>query len=526
MKLRFLLGFSLCLSSLSEAQIDATHYPFVDVHIHPAIKPFNSRFLGSYNLWEAIDNSCDGKLSQLFVNGSKEVPRTSQCHFEGLVRGNVRLGFFSLTPLEKKSLNVNFMNEKKKGQGTMACVSGVHSDCLVEKDDVLNYYNDLVENIEYVLEGQNQSYTIDGKEYEYVMIKDAEQLREVMNDPHRLAMVFNIEGGHSLGMSLEPNDISATPDYEKFYLNNVDRIKGILPLREGGDYVLEYPFLSMNLNHFFWNGLSGHAKTFDFVQNLVFNQTKGLDEGMTALGEKVVKRMLDKSNGRRVLVDIKHMSWVSRQWYYDYLHQLHVQGDTVPIISSHSTVAGISASHQLWNKKDGKSKNKNAYLNLWSISLCDEDIQEIHLSKGIIGIMLDKYKLMGERATKEIDKTVQGSVERRKFYVKVIAANMLEAVEAVGKKSGWDIIALGSDFDGMITPFEIYQRSNDMPELARDLEAFFENPSDVFDLFTKEEVKEMMFGYSAKEIVRKVMYENGFNFAVHALQNVQHKPAK
>lgn len=515
-----LVGLALSLSAQD------LHYPYVDVHIHPAIKPFNSRFLGSYNLWESIDNSCQGKLSQLFVNGSKEVPRTSQCHLEGLVRGNVRLGFCSLTPLEKQSLNVNLLNEKKKGPATMACISGVHSDCVVEKHDVINYYDDLAENIDYMLEGNGQTYTLEGKDYRYELIRDADHLRQVMQDPQKVALVLNIEGGHSLGKSLEPEDISATPEYADFYLKNVDRMKGILPLRAGQDYKLDYPILSMNINHFFWNGLGGHARTFSFMQNLVFNQTKGTDEGLTDLGKKVIERMLDRSEGRRILVDIKHMSWSSRQWYYDYLHQQQAKGDTIPIISSHSTVAGIGATHPLWTKKDGAAKNKNAYLNLWSISLCDEDVREIHLSKGIIGIMLEKYKLIGDKGLKEMEKTMPYTVERRQFYVKVLMANMLECVEAVGHKGGWDILSIGSDFDGMITPFECYARANDMPDMARDMLDFLRNPQDVFELFTKEEVRELMYGYTPEQIIRKIMYENGLNFALRALDQTKTQPAR
>lgn len=496
----------------------------MDVHIHPAIKPFNSRYTGNYNLWAPIDNSCSGNMSKMFVNAGKEVPKTSQCHLEGLVKGNVKMGFFSLTPLEKQSLNVNLINEKRKGISTMACISGIHANRVLGKDEVVNYYNDLVENIDYVIAGSGQPYSINGQEYAYELVRNADHLRQIMQTPNRLAMVLNIEGGHSLGKSLDVEDFSQTPEYADFYLKNVDRIKGILPLREGGDYRLEYPFLSLNLNHFFWNGLGGHARTFNFLQNLVFNQTKGIDAPLTDLGKRVIERMLERKEGRRILIDVKHMSWAARQWYYDRLHQLHAQGDTVPIISSHSTIAGISAADKLWNKKDSEAKNAKSYVNRWTIGLCDEDVREIHLSKGIIGIMLDKYKLMGKLAKREMKKSVQGSVQRREFYVKVILANVLECIEAVGERSAWDIIAIGSDFDGLITPFEIYLRANDMPDLARDMTAFLKDPKDISTVFPKAKIQELMYGYTPEQIVRKIMYENGLRFALHALENIAQRP--
>jgi len=220
------------------------------------------------------------------------------------------------------------------------------------------------------------------------------------------------------------------------------------------------------------------------------------------------------------------MSVTSRKWYYNYLQELREKGDTVGIISSHSNIAGIPMDSKQYSSKDKKGKNKNAYLNLWTIGLSDDDIREIHLSKGIIGIMMDKYRLMGEKAKKAVDKTIPGSAQRRKLYAKIIWANIFECIEAVDKKSAWDIVAIGSDFDGMVTPFEIYPRANEFPDMTVDLLAFLKAPEAIFDLFSKEEIERLMFGYSPEEIIRKVMSENGLNFAIHNLNansQIKHK---
>ena len=58
------------------------------------------------------------------------------------------------------------------------------------------------------------------------------------------------------------------------------------------------------------------------MQSFIFGAGKGVDEGMTPLGEKAVALLLDKSKGRRVLIDIKHISLKSRKWYYNYLKKL------------------------------------------------------------------------------------------------------------------------------------------------------------------------------------------------------------
>ena len=492
-------------------------FPYVDIHAHPAIKPFNSRHSGEYNLWQKIDHDCETKHSGLLINNSKEVPKTSQCNLESLQKGNVRLSYLCLTPMEKKMLHVNLLNEKKKGIGTMSCLAGVHMNETHDNQLTIDYYEDFVENVRFVEQGQGVPYYLNGQAQTYEIIQNREHLIQTLADPNKLALVLSIEGGHTLGHSLEPKDISQTLAYENYYLSNLDRIKGIKPLREGQTEYLPYPIICMNLNHFFWNGLSGHAKTFSNAQNMIFGQNKGLDMGMTPLGIKVVERMLDAQQGRRILVDIKHMSLASRQWYYEYLQTLREKGDTVAIVSSHSTASGLSWTNKEYLKKDNKAKNKNAYLNLWTISLCDEDVQAIHASKGIIGIMLDKYKLVGELGKKAMQNSIAGSQQRRQTYVKVIWANIFACVRAVNQPSAWDIMALGSDFDGLITPFETYVRASDLPEMAADMLAFLRQPQAIFDLFTEEEIQQLMFGYTPEELIRKVFYENAYQFTLRNL---------
>ena len=494
-------------------------FPFTDVHVHSSIKPFNSRNVAKYGMWEQIDHNCDGRISNLFLNGSKDVPKTSQSHLEGLIKGNVKLAYLSLTPVEKEMMDAKFLNEQKKGLSTMACVSGMEQCRIIEKDETINYYDDFVQNINYIQEGEKQPYFLAGKSYTYEVARSGVHLLELMNDPTKIALVLNIEGGHTLGHSLSPDDVSGTEAYQKFYLENVERLKGILPMNAGSNDYLEYPVLAINLNHFFWNGLCGQARTFSGLQTFIFGAGKGVDEGMTPLGEKAVALLLDKNNGRRVLVDIKHMSLESRKWYYNYLSKLREQGDTVAVFSSHSTAAGLSMTSEAYLDKDNKSKNKKSYLNRWTISLSDEDINEIHISKGLIGIMLDKYKLIGGLAEKLIEETVPGSVQRRRLYAKIIWANVFTCIKAVGKQSAWDIVALGSDFDGMIVPFETYPRANEMVDLSNDLLYFLRNPEPVFDLFSKEDIEKLMFGLSPEEIMHKFMYQNGLDFAVRNLNS-------
>jgi microsomal dipeptidase-like Zn-dependent dipeptidase len=515
------LFLSVCLSLFLTpslfGQTAPKSYSYSDVHVHSSIKPFNSRNNGPYNHWEAIDNSCEGEMSKLFVNGSKDIPKTSQCHFEGLVRGNIGMCYVSLTPLEKKSLEPRLLKKDGKRMQTMDCVGGLKLSHLSDRDDIINYYDDLVQNIQFLQEGESSNHVINKQSFSYEVVKSGQHLKALKKDANKLAVLLTVEGGHSLGLSLEPFDMSGSDWYQDFFLKNIDRIKGILPIKEGDSTYLEHPILSINLNHFFWNGLSGHCRTFNGIQNIVFGQNKGLNEGLTPLGKKSIKRLIDNKRGRRILIDVKHMSLGARKWYYNHLDSLRNIGDTIAIFSSHSSIAGLRMDSPAYLKKDNKNKNKNSYLNTWRISLSNDDIEEIHKSKGLIGIMLDKNKLVGELAKKEIKNAVPGSRQLKGLYVQAILANVFSCIDAVDKKSAWNIVALGSDFDGMVTPFEPWKRSNDIPDLAKSLLQFFENPTNIFGLYTKAEVKAMMYDYTPEELVFKFMSDNALQFAIRNL---------
>jgi hypothetical protein len=69
----------------------------------------------------------------------------------------------------------------------------------------------------------------------------------------------------------------------------------------------------------------------------------------------------------------------------------------------------------------------------------------------------------------------------------------------------------------MITPFETYVKASDMPEMAADLLAYLKNPTDLFNLFTKEEIEQLMYGYTPEELIRKIFYENAYQFTLRNL---------
>ncbi len=134
-------------------------------------------------------------------------------------------------------------------------------------------------------------------------------------------------------------------------------------------------------------------------------------------------------------------------------------------------------------------------------------------TKGLIGLILDRFRICGGIVAEQIKNTEDFSEERKQLYLKSIALNFLYIVKTIGNKSAWNYISIGSDFDGMINSFEFYDTTEKMPELAKDLEYFFNHlPDDIFGYFSKKEMEELMYGYSAKEIIEKIFSKNAIQF--------------
>ena len=492
-------------------------YPMVDIHVHPDIKAFNSREHVDYNLWEKIDHECGAdKMAMWMINGSSKVPKYSQSNYASLMNGGFGIICHSMTPMEKGFYRPRFLNIKKKGPTTVACMSGMHmTTYLMRSKEDFDYFPILKENIDFIKEGEKKPYDLQGRAVSYEIVKNKQHFQRLANDPNKLGVVLCIEGGHVLGRSLQKDDHS---DQEKFYdmvMDNVLRLKGVKPMTNWKQDYLEHPIFFIGINHFFWNGLGGHARAFSGAQSIVFGGTRGVDEPISQLGKDVVKTLLSKEKGRRILLDAKHMSVDSRTWYYSYLDSLKHAGDNIPLIYSHAGVAGLSMTDKDFIKKDKKGKNKDSYFNRWSVNLADEEIKRIHDSNGLLGIMLDKYRLCGEKVATMIDAEESGSPKRKEIYIKLLAMNVLHAVKATGQKSGWDILCLGSDYDGMVQPFEFYDTAATLPDMALDLQQFLEQPTAIFEVFTAVEVKELLYDYTAAEVVEKLFSSNALEFIAH-----------
>ena len=199
------------------------------------------------------------------------------------------------------------------------------------------------------------------------------------NDLNTIHALLILEGSQNLF-----NDPEA-PDAQERFFKNLD------------DLSKDFRLFAMNLCHFQQQPIANHAFAMQVLNDLQpFYPTA---RGITPWGFEVIRQLYK----RGILVDLKHLGHFSRKELYRMRAE---EGIQLPLICSHAGVTGISEMERLnyvyeqppkdegpvWKinylKKWGHVKD-TAY-NMISLNLYDEDIEEIIISGGMIGISLDQ----------------------------------------------------------------------------------------------------------------------------------------
>ena len=514
MKVQQLIYLTIFLFFALSSQGQTDINTFADIHFNGSTKPYNSRTSSmGYTIWESIDHECGyERSSQVMQAAGRKLPKLAQSNFESLAKGGVRIGCISISPIERQFINSSsFYNEKNK-KATVSCVTGIVANQLFLRQREIDYFSDLVNNIQYLKRFENKPYRIGGFQYYYTLIQKKSEVDSVIANPDHIGLVLTVAGGHALGHSIYINEgITSLEEYHDLVIQNVKRLKGLLPFSDNSDEYIQTPILWMSPCKNYENGLGGAANSMTKAQQSVFGKPNDLNEGPSDLGKEVLEMLISK-DGRRILVDIKHMSLKFRRFYYQTVERASILGEQIPIVCSHTGISGLSWQGGLYKKRDDDSKNNNSYLNHWQQNLSEQDIKKIAASRGLIGITLDKTVLGGQLALSEIESTVAGTVQRRKACVKLFLANVLTVIDKVGTPAAWNIIAVGSDFDNMYEPLDPYPSAEYLPDLASDIQEFLERPEDIGSEFPAKKIKELMFNYSAAEITEKIMSLNAVEF--------------
>ena len=347
----------------------------------------------------------------------------------------------------------------------------------------------------------------------YTICNNAAEVDRVLSSNSGIAMVMTIEGAHVLGAKKLNLNL---PEHRSIMLGRIEQLRCWQHCR----------IFFITVGHHFDNGISGHAKSLPAPSDILLNQLKRVDEGLTAFGEECLAHFLGfmkdangayvKNSalaGKDILLDLKHSSARTRKDIYDRMYR-QITGTLPPLVYSHMGYSGTDSTDELiaLNNPAGDA----TYLNRWNINMCNEDLYWAVKTKGLIGLSLDQ-RICGidtETEEKDHDKT-PGPISADALWQSL--KGMLDGIinhsglSDAEKQYVWDIFCLGSDFDGYIDPLNQYATVFDLPELEAELTAKFEYFVFNAGLTADYQVPQ---GATAASLARKICFENARDFVM------------
>ena len=470
---------------------------FIDIHCHSTMRIFHNKSdNGNTNYWDENKNDyINNFFGRTIVKLSKQIAKVSQSNYYHCAHGNVRVVFDSLYPVERGFVKFRKSAKnifgRKNSEAFVVNTSGIsrkqYSKYMASQD----YFSELYEQYDFLIKNQGPSPC--GK-YNYKVVANFTELNEWLDkDPGNMATVVTIEGAHVFGCGTIDTENMDVNDLENQVLKNIEAIKK-----------WKYPPFFITFAHHFWNQLCGHASSLSSATKITCDQKQGIDIGFTELGKKVLNALLSNKNGKRILIDTRHMSAISRHEYYQFIEDYNTRNpdDIIPTISSHTAVNGYDNFLDSTKLKDNKSKIKTSKFYAWSINMCREEIKSIHRARGVIGIILDKGRYCGKSTLKKIN-SITDPKQKKEAFLKIILDNLFFYIESIGEKSAWDIITLGTDFDGVITHFDCYENMSKLPELKQDLIAYLKKT---------EYNKKLWYDLTPEEMFDKIFHSNAYCF--------------
>ncbi|MEL6135538.1 MAG: membrane dipeptidase, partial [Bacteroidota bacterium] len=244
-----------------------------------------------------------------------------------------------------------------------------------------------------------------------------------------------------------------------------------------------------------------HAKSLHQISRVV-DQTKNINQGFTPLGKKVLHALLDDQRGKPIYIDIKHMSVESRKEYMRLLETDYASRD-IPLIVSHGGVTGTTLSGA---RPIGEAKGT---FNEGDINFFDEELVKIAESGGLFALQVDRRRLAGTPLLRQSRKRLR-KCNHRQLSAQIVW-NQIQHVAEVLNTAGlpaWDMVTIGSDFDGNINPLYGYRTAKDLPYLAEDMLPLAQAYLNKRSPYLMPENRQI----SPEEIVQKFAFQNAADF--------------
>ncbi len=517
---------------------------YTDLHCHSSMKPFHSGKDGDQkSLWEYFEKSQECHPKNIIDKNVDGMIKYSQVDFSQAYSANIFLLFNALYPIELPWFALagigNVLIRSKEHRLWLAtCLTNFNQEILIEKflnvkDGIplagdpdslkINYFSRLVHEFGYVrnqtLDPVNRCRILcDFNDY-----RSWKSKLQTTTGLKEMAIIMCIEGAHSfhdfddfqsmLAFTYEKVKDDRWQEFDNFRNKMLSRIDEVKRWGPDMDHPGLYAPLYITFSHHFWNLLAGHSTS---MSACFMNQSEGLGQPFTALGLIALEKLLERGpSSRRILIDIKHLSYPARTGFFKVHRKHEADQDNFPIIASHAAVTGF---------KNPEDEGRGLPFNSGDINLYDDDILEIKRSEGLIGLMMEETRLLDENILMIINEHFKDDPAAYSVILAhAVMGQILHIVNLSDDLTGWNIICLGSDFDGMINSLDSFDTALKIPELYTHLHNILEHnlevlpldysknptdPEDIRILFTSEDVRRLKGDLTADEIIDKLSYKN------------------
>lgn len=482
-----------------------------DIHCHPGLHPFAWDYAGK----KKKENVWDYNPPKPRERNSK-YPGFTQSDFRTLAKGGVKLIYISIYPIEQGWLKPNVISDSGVTDILARFVSKLPAEFVnaVQSND-FKYFDFFTKEYDYLHKEDGKAHDVDGQIYRYMIQKPSDDLNDLLARENTIGAIMSVEGAQSFITGNADEINSGTYDFEQT-IRNIEAVK-----------TWDHPPFFVSMSHHFYNGFCGHARSLPGFASKLLDQSIGLNEPFNNNGRKVIDCFLALNdyagNGQRILIDTKHMSVSARKEYYQKIRALNLgkpEAEKIPIVVSHTAYSGHATMDDAIlrpDTDDDKYKDSGTFNN-WSINLCDDEILEIFYSNGIMGLNFDERILSGQKVMDEYDAFSKRDIRNRtegvrKFWALQMLNNLLGIVKAVvyspdiqdpEKVKIWDMLAIGTDFDGMINPEDGFITSEEFADLKTLMAELMPLQADIGHLLQ---------GLSVEEVLEKIFFANAVNFA-------------
>lgn len=454
---------------------------FADLHCHPTLRPYGQSF--SHDRRQSPDPGKDTSLwhrntpnnFDRWVEQHLGLPRYKQSSLHSAVLGGATLLSISLGSMEREFCiqGNDLLNNTPLGKWLTDSITGIGQQRIDFLKRSQQYFSDFINELSFLRQGEGAVVSLGGKQYRYEIVADGAELAAIVNRNEHpdtrvqtVAVVLSVEGMHIIDGSLQ----------------NVTTLKELNPR----------PFY-VTFCHHFYNGLCGHALSLSGIISNVNSQRNHLGEPFTPLGVEVLKRLLDDSEGNRILIDIKHMSRAGREQYFQMMQgiaynriiegapdpepvfkfNMHKTGGVYtrvpPALVSHGAVNGLHSPElkSYWgNEPTNPFAHPASNERTLEINFYDDEIVNLVLyGSGLFGVQLDERRIVGSVTGQRYPKNLEGRTQL--IWLQIV--HIVELLDDHGIDHAWDHICIGSDFDGLIDPLRGIYTYEDFPQMRAQL---------------------------------------------------------